>query len=373
MAAVALIGRAPSRFSVGTVTLADPGDVDNDREYLVVDCAGRGEPCSSGSSTRSAVNLVSIHETQAVAPSNGKYSSYFVGSRIISNPALHISSRVDPLFFALEHFQRRLARGDSKLETFQPYDQALEGINSLILLALGLDPKLVVNGKDGPGQLLHICEANDMCGDDLILIKFSQQRTTAWLKMKFENALVAVRNRVVERKRWESHRAYELANLRGGNGAFCSGFALEEDTPKMEESGTKDLVIDEEIKLTCLEETQIKVHALQLVSNYLPTYWKMKLSREVGVTAEDNEQKWEPAKTGKRTRESWEGAVGQSDSEALVAFSQGHSSAGSKAVTPGAEKKCVKNAQSHGLKRLAKVNKKGMKTLSTFFGAKKKK
>ena len=365
MAAVALIGRAPSQFSVGTVTLADPGDDGNDREYLLVDC--EGAPCSS--STRS--NLVAIHETQAVAPSNGKYSSYFVGSRIISNPALHISSRVDPLFFALEYFQRKLANEDSKLETFQPYDQALEGMNSLILRALGLDPKLVVKGKDGPGQLLHICEANDMCGDDLILIKFSRQRTTAWLKMKFENALAAVRKRVIERKRWESHRASELTNLRGGNGAFSSSFALEEDTPKMEASDAKGLVVDEEVKLTCLEETQTKVEALQLVCDYLPTYWQSQLREVVGVKAEDIEQKF--TKTGKRSRESWEGAVGQEDSDALVQFSQGLGSAGSKAVTPGAEKKCVRNAQSHGLKRLAKVNKKGMKSLSSFFGAKKKK
>lgn len=320
----------------------------------------------------STANLVSIHETQAVAPSNGKYSSHFVGSRIISNPALHVSSRVDPLFFALEHFQRRLAREDSKLETFQPYDQALEGMNSLILHALGLDPNLVVHGLSGPGQLLHICDATDICGADLILIKFSRQRTTAWLKMKYENALVAVRKRVVERKRWESHRASELTNLRGGSGAFSSNFALEEDTPRMEASGAKGLVVDDEIKLTCWEDTQIKIEALQMICDYLPAYWKIKLREVVGVKAEGNEQKWEPTKAGKRTRESWEGAVGQSDSEALVAFSQGHGSAGSKAVTPGAEKKCVKNAQSHGLKRLAKVNKKGMKSLSTFFGAKKK-
>jgi hypothetical protein len=37
-------------------------------------------------------------------------------------------------------------------------------------------------------------------------------------------------------------------------------------------------------------------------------------------------------------------------------------------ITPG-EKKEVQNAQSVGLKKLAKVNTKGMKSLSSFFGA----
>jgi hypothetical protein len=50
----------------------------------------------------------------------------------------------------------------------------------------------------------------------------------------------------------------------------------------------------------------------------------------------------------------------------------GTSNSGDKSSDANDSKKGVKNAQSSGLKRLAKVNKKGMKSLSSFFGAKKK-
>mmetsp|Transcript_18941 Transcript_18941/g.33317 ORF Transcript_18941/g.33317 Transcript_18941/m.33317 type:complete len:102 (+) Transcript_18941:148-453(+) len=71
----------------------------------------------------------------------------------------------------------------------------------------------------------------------------------------------------------------------------------------------------------------------------------------------------------KRSRSSWEGNIGQEDADALLQYTVGGSG---KVITPG-EKKEVLNAQSVGLKRLAKVNTKGMKSMSSFFGASKKK
>ena len=74
----------------------------------------------------------------------------------------------------------------------------------------------------------------------------------------------------------------------------------------------------------------------------------------------------------KRSRSSWEGSIGQADADALYQFSQGGGGNSASVITPG-DKKDVKNAQSVGLKRLAKVNKKGMKSLTSFFGASTKK
>jgi len=67
---------------------------------------------------------------------------------------------------------------------------------------------------------------------------------------------------------------------------------------------------------------------------------------------------------GKRSRSSWEGSIGQSS--VITPADKAD------VITP-ADKADVKNAQSMGLKRLAKVNKKGMKSLTSFFGASKNK
>ena len=42
-----------------------------------------------------------VHEVQTVRPNAGRHASYLVGSRVVSDPALHLSTRVDPLFFGL--------------------------------------------------------------------------------------------------------------------------------------------------------------------------------------------------------------------------------------------------------------------------------
>ena len=76
----------------------------------------------------------------------------------------------------------------------------------------------------------------------------------------------------------------------------------------------------------------------------------------------------------KRSRAAWEGTIGQDDADALLQYTQGSSSSGGKAssssdgVTSG-KKSTVQDAKSVGLKKLAKVNTKGMKSLSSFFGA----
>jgi hypothetical protein len=94
------------------------------------------------------------------------------------------------------------------------------------------------------------------------------------------------------------------------------------------------------------------------------------------ITNDDEKTEEEERIGEKRSRSVWEGSIGQDDADALLQYTQGiHSCGGGKvaSVTPGEMKKEVLNAQSVGLKKLAKVNTRGMKSLSSFFGAGKKK
>ena len=312
-------------------------------------------------------------------------ASHFVGSRVISNPALHVTTRVDPLYFALAHFQRIMTKNPSaaeQLSKWQPYDQALEGIPLPILRALNLDVNLNINGINEIGQLGHIIEVSDMCGDDLILCKFSDERVLKWLVAKYNKAVVALRKRLLEKKKRDGEKTEELSKMAGGSGAFSSSFNIAEEEPKVEEKKKED--VEGEETLTKGEEKALQLGALQLICEYIPTVWKNKLSKEIGMaegdwmgkkktssTADSNNE--EISAGNKRSRASWEGNIGQEDADALYQYTQGGGGGNSSSIITPADKKDVKNAQSMGLKRLAKVNKKGMKSLTSFFGAGKKK
>ncbi|KAL7517661.1 hypothetical protein ACHAWX_002566 [Stephanocyclus meneghinianus] len=336
-------------------------------------------PPDSSSPTRDYLTLsdrihpLDIYEIQTVRPNHGKYASYFLGSRIISNPHLHVATRVDPLFFLLNHFHR--SSSGSTNQRWQPLDQLLADVPHSIRRAWNVRP----NVDGGAGQLGHLLDVSDAFGDEIVC-RFSEARTMRWLRAKYDRCVEAVRVRTEGRKRrmaaWKS----------GGFGAFSSSFAMAEerkDEVALEEDGAEGggLILSKE------EERAVRIGALQLVCEYLPSPWRTKLAEAVGLSDEDwmgkttvrgsstptdNDEECSPGQ--KRPRASWEGALGQAEADDMLCLTTGRTAGeGSTIITP-IEKNSVKNAQSVGLKRLAKVNTKGMKSLTSFFGggAKKK-
>ena len=377
--------RSPIQLNI--TSFPDPGNDDtSERDYMLVSRNYHSASSASDSKASEQHQSYDICEIQTVLPHTGKYASYFVGSRIISNPALHVTTRVDPLFFALAHFHRAIRKGEAeKLEKWQPWDQALGEIPAPILRALDLDPNLNINGINEVGQLGHLIDVSDMCGDDLILCKFSEERALKWLVTKFERAAEAMRGRLHDKKIRFAEKSKELSSMQGGSGAFSSSFIMAEDAkkvvPEKEDSNGEESV---DPGLTKEEERSIRVGGLQLVCDYIPTEWKGKLSKAVGMSDEDwmcrkktkSSATTDGATPGisgeKRSRASWEGVIGQEDADALLNMTAGGSGNSASVITPS-EKKEVRNAQSVGLKRLAKVNTKGMKSMTSFFGASKKK
>jgi hypothetical protein len=404
---------SPIQFHIHS--LPDPANDDNTtsssssssssspRDYILISR-------STNNNKSSTTSLLDIHEVQTVLPHSGKYASYFVGSRIISNPLLHISTRVDPLFFALAHFQRiKMSNNNAGAATtteqlltkWQPYDQVLGLLPSTILHALSLDPNnLTIRSIHEMGQLAHILDVSDMCGDDLILCKFSDERTMQWLVAKFQRSVEALRMRFHEKRRRAVEMKHQLSSLQGGgSGAYSSSFNIAEEEEKGNGNVSNDTgmkgsegggeVINDSSALTNEEEQSLKVAGLQLICDYIPTEWRGKLCKEVGLDdmawmgKKKKSQYQSSTSTGdigedtaageKRSRAAWEGILGQDDADALLQYTQGSSSSGGKAsssdgVTSG-KKSTVQDAKSVGLKKLAKVNTKGMKSLSSFFGA----
>lgn len=377
MSAVTLIDLSRCRISKKTlqyniIQLPEPGSHDP-RNYIVVTQQNLG-------------NNGDIYEIQSVRPNSGKYSSYFVGSRIISNPELYVTTRVDPLYFALSHFHHIKKKRDDQSDKWQPWDQALTDLPLPILRALDLDPTLNIRGVKEVGQLRHLLDVSDMCGDDLILVKFSEESTLKWLVAKFNQTLVALRTRQIKGKRRDMEKRKELI---GSGGATSSSFNMvhkdnnvKEQKEKKEEPGEVSKQEDNELVITLSqkEEDFLRAGSLQLVCDYIPFEFRRKLTSALGMTEMDWMEKSNTSSTNneehisgeKRPRASWEGQHGQEDADALLQYTMGTIHSADKTSDAASENKGTKNAQSAGLKRLAKVNKKGMKSLSSFFGAKTK-
>lgn len=358
--------KAPQSSQFNIIQLPEPGS-DDTCNYIIV-------------TQQQSSNNYDIYEIQSVRPNHGKYASYFVGSRIISNPELYVTTRVDPLFFALSHFYRIVKKGDEqsdKLDKWQPWDQALAELPTPILRALGLDPTLNINGIKEVGQLGHLLDVSDMCGDDLLLCKFSEESALKWLVAKFNQALEALRTRQLQRKRRDLERREEMS-VSGGAKSSSFNMVTEEDTGKKKEEEGTDLPKEDNeviVILSSKEEESLRAGSLQLICDYIPVEWRQKLTKELGMAEADWKGKSKTSSANNEeqpARASWEGNHGQEDADALLAYTMG-TNASDKSSGASDNKNATKNAQSAGLKRLAKVNKKGMKSLSSFFGGAKKK
>ena len=379
-----VVGTPSSSSSLPTITMVP-------RDYILV----------------SNKSIIDIHEVQIIKANTNKYASYFIGSRCVSNPNLHMSTRVDPLFFVLAHFHRQAIKNNgssssnSNNKQWLPWDQALAELSPHVLHALNVNLSSSTLDFDNAccAQLKHLLEVSDY-GDDLLLCRFDYDKALHWLVQKFNKAKEAMSRRLLEKKK-RNNVAASMKTKNSKSGAFSSSFTVEEK----EEVGPSAVVVDkdckggerenevveeEEAMFTKEEELSISEGALQLICEYLPTEWRVTLTKEVGltnaqwmgkkykkskntssITNEGEEEKVEEECIGeKRSRSAWEGSIGQEDADALLQYTQGIGAGKVASVTPGEmKKKELYNAQSVGLKKLAKVNTKGMKSLSSFFGA----
>ena len=314
----------------------------SNREYLIIDS--------------------NIYEIQSTAPNTGKYASYMIGSRFISNPDLFVVSRVDPLFFVLDYLESVASNNaDDGGGKWQPFDQLFKDISSHVLTALNTN--LSVSTIQEVGQLAHLLDTSDVFGDDIVC-KFNDNKAMTWLNAKYQRSLVVLRARKLNKKRRLAER-----KASGEYGAFSSSFVLDEGKKEK----TEDKLSEEaEVTLSDEEERAVQVQALQLLSEYLPTSWRAKLAKSLNLTEQETKKSTPTTSGEKRPRSKWEGVIGQTDADDLLCLATGQSKEElANSVTP--VEKSVKNAQSVGLKRLAKVNTKGMMSLTSFFGGKKKK
>jgi ribonuclease H2 subunit B len=244
------------------------------------------------------------------------YGSYFVGSHVLSNGALHVATRIDPLFFALA----KLVSGGK----WQPFEQ-LEIPETI--------QKCIADKK----QYQHVCQVNDQLGGDMLLYKLNDEKVLKWLTKKQERAYAVMKEDLLN-----------STDQGPATSAMSHGFNLvEEDDAQPQMTSTPTAA-----SLSNTDQLRIRQHSIQVVCEYLNPEWCAKWLEHLGENETGILKTEEERKPAKRT---WEVANVLDDTMNLVSV-----------------EKQKPISQSAGLKRLQKVSKKGMKSMSSFFGAKKK-
>ena len=286
-----------------------------------------------------------IHEIQSTNEES-EYSSFFVDSNVVSNGNMYLASKVDPLFFLLNICKDAAAR-------WAPLDQICSSF-----------PFKIGNASR---QLMHLCEVNDELGDDLVLYKFSEERALMWLSKKFDAVYNVMKEVAIDEKRQGDINRRESSR---------KALILEaDDQYKNYDLSMKDeleCVDSSVIELTKQEDETVKITAYDVVCEYLNNRWREKLSKSLDLP--NKEDLDEDVADGVQSKggTGWEcdKNIRENAIDKINQYTFGM------VVSPEHEEKEAKaklnTNQSVGLKRLKKVNTKGMKNLGSFFSVKKK-
>ena len=142
------------------------------------------------------------------------YGSFFLGSRVISNGALHIVTRMDPLYFVLHTLSTTTDAQQQQQQQWQPLNQL--DIDSVVQEALSHDLD----------QYKHVCAVTKL-GDDLMLYKFSPKKAMKWLVQKQEAVLHIVQQQLLHAKQESKESTQQLISQ--GGGAFSNTFHMVPD------------------------------------------------------------------------------------------------------------------------------------------------
>jgi len=338
--------------------LPDPSSTQQQRPYIVLPHRLNNETTTKISNTSSGNQQKLICEIQSL--SLPYYQSMVVGSQVFGDDCqIHLCHPVDPLFWVLSSFPHSGAPQDDQ---WQPMDQILTHC-----------PPTIVDGMDRH-QLQHFFEKMNLQGDEDeddveedgedYYYKFSSELALQWLSKKQQ----AIQN-VLHQQRQRAKQ--KMASKQKDFGAFSSGFHLaeEENQPKNQTVGSNNKT-KAETQEDDLERA--KEGSIQIICNYLNEEWTQAFLSHMSVTSDV----LCPPKAGqKRKHVNSEDPVDKTPG--LVTPSVDWNVALQQPVADHDDRKSKQLQQqktaklSVAAKKLAKVNIKGMKKMSSFFTAKK--
>ena len=285
-----------------------------------------------------------IFELQSVQPK--KYGSWFVNQKVGSNAQIYLASRVDPLLLCLPYFETRTQYSPLEQIVTAPDDAAASSCARLPL------------ANAASWQLENIADVKDL-GDDLVLYKYSEGKTIAWLSLKVRRAarhLLSVRK---ARATADSNMVVSSFNMSAQAHVSSSSSSSSSTTSGMSDAASEP------------EAEDIRA-ALQVVTDYLTDAMTTKLLAAFGLSAADVAAS--KAQTQKRKAD-WELEL-EIEKETNYALPQrpvttagAAAGTGAGAAKPLQAVPAKKPATSVGAAKTAAAAK-GAKSITSFFGKK---
>lgn len=422
--------------SYSIIQLHDLSNPNANRQYLTNSSSSMNlvvpQPNKKGGVTASTTEMKTIYEIQTLPHSTSEdYSSFFVGSRVISNPSLHLISRVDPLYLLLSYFESEVQeehlesgkkeRKNVKAKTFtwQPWNQICQSKN--------IHPSIQQVLKENKSQLKHFFQVNDSFGsndngdqsndgeniDDLILFKFSSDKVLKWLKRKIKSVESILEKQSKSRRSYEQKiKKDDERNRKRNGGAFSSSFILPSTSSssssndkkshlllgkeqEQHKDSTDSAVVMSNVILTKEDQQMISRSSIQIICEYISPSWQKRLIHALDLKMTDvfessksssttikndqptnfispqNKNQPTPMTVTPTSRTKSITTKTLTEADKLLQYTTGGGGGSGKDnhdEDENKKKRKIQGAQSVGLKKLQKVNTKGMKSLASFFG-----
>lgn len=285
-----------------------------------------------------------ILELQVAKVASRAFNSFFIDQSVQSEGSLYIATRIDPMLLLLPLMEKRKAKWTRLEESLQ---------------------------EEGMGWLLRckhvkadtICDVNDQLGPDLLLYKLNEDKVMEWLQSKVTRVLTCL-------EKFSAGKASGSSFASGFSGALQSSNPVADEANATESEETATTHSEEstnggsnsKIKVTCIRNLST---ALELVCEYLPPEWSERISEKHGVVSASL---YEP-KVGKKKAPVptlWEVSA-EEDRNLSLSLGKGKASAGTGGASNSTKKATPAAAKSKG--KLANVNTKGMKSMSSFFSS----
>ena len=271
-------------------------------------------PDTSSSASDASYHLCEIQSLPA------DFGSFLLtpGNTIVGkDDNLYITTAVDPLFLFLQH--------EPVADQWQPWDQIVEGMDATLRAALPHDRN----------QLTHLY-ARMPVDEQEVYYKFSTSKALAWLQQKFER----VQETLVKQQKAQTNIASSSRSSTANN------FHLGKQATSTSTSQTAQEQQERQQALRRERDAQrCRAEAVQIICDYLNETWKLRFLNHVDLDKKLLEATVSP---GKR-----------------AAASTGESAV---PVPKKAKTTTVVRTTTPGQKKLAKVNTKGMKKMTAFFG-----
>jgi len=296
---------------------------------------------SGSSSTSSGGVLCEISRVAGRIPPGRRDpapSSWFIDESVKSDGSMLVTTPVDPVFILLDILST--GRSAEQMGKFSPFSQIIEQVIP------AFPHYRYLLGLFNASLMETLCEVNSDYGPDMLLVRLDEKKVASWLEKKVKAIVGALKG------------IPEFADEARG----CSVAPELQSIVGSQTSAKKELGVQD------LDEDALKRSAMQFLVEYLPRTWQEKLAAANGTTLKAivEDENHANKENGKK-RKTWEekhGYGNQNDKLHRMLLGQDINQNNGAAAKAKPE---VKSAASQGVKRLKKVNTKGMRKMSAFF------